>query len=138
MEGQLSLDITGTLPDAPAQVSAPSADFAAAHPDMVEPEPTERVVDPNARRAEQLRGSGGGFAAAVAGELEVEPVVEVEEVAAVTTSEEVDEDGVVYTREDVMAMADAIRTRNGDVPSAHELGRNGRDAARRALNKLGK
>jgi len=49
---------------------SPSEEFALAHPELVDATPkTREVPDPNARRERQLRGVGGGLAAAVAGEL---------------------------------------------------------------------
>lgn len=49
---------------------SPSEKFALEHPELVDTAPrTREVPDPNARREAQLRGAGGGFADAVAGDI---------------------------------------------------------------------
>lgn len=138
MEGQLSLGLDpATTPDTTTQTSVPSAEFAAAHPDAVAPERPDLVIDPNARRAEQLRGAGGGFAAAVAGEMVVAPVVVVAEGDDTPVVTDTPEDEEVYTREQVMAMVQRMRD-EGNGLTSQEVAATGRIAARHALNKLGR
>jgi hypothetical protein len=50
-------------------VLSPSKEFRLENPDFIEPIPVVHEWDPNERRSNRLRGSGGGLAAAVAGEL---------------------------------------------------------------------
>ena len=66
---------------------SPSEEFALAHPDFKQPERPESTYDPNARRTQQLRGSGGGFAAAVAGELQFDESVTSDNTTTVEHSE---------------------------------------------------
>lgn len=57
-------------PGVQKSVLSPSEEFQLNNPNFVEPVPVVHEWDPNARRAESQRGSGGGFAAATSGELE--------------------------------------------------------------------
>lgn len=76
-------------------VLSPSEKFRLDNPDFIEPIPVVHEWDPNARRADKLRGSGGGLAAAVAGELAIpaqaDIVVNVEAPTQQDETEAVDE-----------------------------------------------
>lgn len=112
-------------PQSKPAIIPPSVEFAAAHPELVDTTPLHRVPrDPNARRTEQLRGVGGGLAAANAGELSSEPAVEVDPITYAESEQ--------FSREDVMALTDAIRARSKGV-TAGELAITSMVTARDAL-----
>ena len=115
-----------------SQVSVPSAEFAIAHPDLVDNSHTKREVgDPNERRALQTAGVGGGIAAALRNELVGAGV------------QEVNVDKPELGMLGAMAISDALKARNavangGIAKSRDELDADSKLQARRALNRLGK